>query len=71
MTLAFDQATFDQVLATSPEVAGRVLNQRELGLAFLKAFEGDLRFVGLTQKFTGLMKTLLAQNPLLKETSQC
>lgn len=27
VTLAFDQATFDQVLATSPEVAGRVLNQ--------------------------------------------
>ncbi len=27
VTLAFDHATFDQVLATSPEVAGRVLNQ--------------------------------------------
>jgi CRP/FNR family cyclic AMP-dependent transcriptional regulator len=27
VTLAFDHATFEQVLATSPEVAGRVLNQ--------------------------------------------
>lgn len=27
VTLAFDQATFAQVLSTSPEVAGRVLNQ--------------------------------------------
>jgi CRP-like cAMP-binding protein len=27
VTLAFDHATFEQVLATSPEVAGRVLSQ--------------------------------------------
>lgn len=37
------------------------LTKRDLSIMLLKAWEGDLRYVGLTQKFTGRMKTLGAE----------
>jgi site-specific DNA-cytosine methylase len=37
------------------------LTKRDFMLEVLRAFEGDLRLVGLTQKFTGALKTWLAE----------
>jgi site-specific DNA-cytosine methylase len=44
-----------------------VMTPRDLGLLVLRAYEGDLRLVGLTQKFTGRLKTMMADSPMLRD----
>lgn len=46
---------------------GTIMTHRDLMDLVLRAYEGDLRFVGLTQKFTGSMKTKMAKIPMLQE----
>lgn len=47
--------------------AGRAIGKRDFTLMVLKAYEGDMRFVGLTQKFTGRLKALLAKTPGMED----
>jgi CRP/FNR family transcriptional regulator, cyclic AMP receptor protein len=75
VTLAFDHATFEQVLASSPEVAGRVLNQlirrmrdAEDQIEILMLRDGQSKVVVALLKFA--QQELAAAQELGKDGSQ-
>lgn len=69
VTLAFDHGTFEQVLATSPEVAGRVLNQlirrmrdAEDQIEILMLRDGQSKVVVALMKFAQQQQEQTAQD---------